>query len=197
MKKKTFKGGAMIAPVPPVMVSCGDMKNSNIITIAWTGIMCTDPPVTYISVRPSRHSYGLIEKNKKFVINLVPSSLVKECDFCGVKSGRDIDKFTVCKLTKIPSEKLSVPMIEECPVNIECSVRSKVSLGTHDVFISDIVSVSVNEDIIDKNGRIMFFKADLCAYAHGSYYKLGKHIGDFGFSVRKKPRKNTKKSSRR
>lgn len=191
MEKRIFKGGAMLSPVPPVMVSCGDENNKNIFTVAWTGTMCTDPPVTYISVRPTRYSHEIISKTGEFVINLVPSKLVSVCDTCGVKSGRDIDKFETFNLHSERGSKVNAPLIEECPVNIECKVRQVIPLGTHDVFIADILAVHVDNSIIDDKGKIKLWKADLLAYAHGSYYSLGKHLGDFGFSVRKK---KTKKS---
>ena len=179
----------MLSPVPPTMVSCGQGENANIITVAWTGILCTKPPVTYISVRPERHSYGLIEESGEFVINLVPSSLAAVCDTCGVKSGRDVNKFELAGLHKAEAQAVSAPLIDECPVNIECRVRDKLSLGSHDVFIADILAVDVDTALIDQNGKIRMWKADLLAYAHGSYYTLGRHLGDFGFSVRKKKKK--------
>ena len=189
MQKTTFKGGAMLSPTPPTMVSCGVGENANIITVAWTGIMCTNPAVTYISVRPTRHSYNIIESTGEFVINLTPSSLTKECDLCGVKSGKDINKWELCKLTPQKASVVSCPMIEECPVSIECKVRQKISLGTHDVFVADVLAVNVASSLIDENGKIKLWKADLIAYSQGSYYTLGKHLGDFGFSVKKKKKK--------
>lgn len=186
MEKEIFKGGAMLSPVPPVMVSCGNGEETNILTVAWTGTMCTNPPVTYISVRPTRHSHSIISKTGEFVINLVPSKLVSVCDTCGVKSGRDINKFEEFNLNHEKGSKVDAPIIKECPVNIECKVREVISLGTHDVFIADILAVQVDKSLIDKEGKIKLWKADLLAYAHGSYYTLGKHLGDFGFSVRKK-----------
>jgi len=197
MEKTVFKGNAMLSPVPPVLVSCGDENHKNVFTVAWTGTMCTDPPITYISVRPSRYSYDLIEKSGEFVINLVPSSLVSVCDSCGVKSGRDIDKFKEYNLSSEMGKLKHAPMISQCPVNIECKVRQKLSLGTHDVFIADIISVNVDNSLIDKNGRITLWKAGLIAYAHGSYYELGKHLGTFGFSVRKKKKKRAASHSSR
>ena len=186
MDKTVFKGSAMLSPVPPVMVSCGDGENINVFTVAWTGTMCTSPPITYISVRPSRYSYGLIEKSGEFVINLVPRRLAAVCDSCGVVSGRDINKFKKYSLTPQKGVLECVPIIAECPVNIECKVSQKLSLGTHDVFIAEIVRVNVADELIDKKGAIALWKADLIAYAHGSYYTLGSHIGKFGFSVQKK-----------
>lgn len=189
MSKTTFKGNAILSPVPPVMVSCGDGEKNNIITVAWTGTMCTNPPITYISVRKERYSYDIIDKTGEFVINLVPKNLASVCDTCGVKSGRDIDKFKEFHLTAQKGMLKNAPLISECPVNIECKVKEKLSLGTHDCFISEIVSVNVDDSLIDKNGRITLWKANLIAFMHGSYYELGKHIGNFGFSVKKKKRK--------
>ena len=189
MQKTTFKAGAMLSPTPPTMVSCGVGENANIITVAWTGIMCTNPAVTYISVRPSRHSYDIIEKTGEFVINLTPEHLTKACDLCGVKSGRDVNKWELCNLTPQKASIVSCPMIEESPVSIECRGREKISLGTHDVFIADVLAVNVDSSLIDENGKIKLWKANLIAYSHGSYYTLGKHLGDFGFSVKKKKKK--------
>lgn len=189
MKKISFDGGAMLSPVPPTMVSCGHDGSSNIITVAWTGIMCTKPPITYISLRPERFSHKLIKESGEFVINLVPASLAAACDTCGVKSGRDTDKFKLCALHRAEAVSVSAPLIDECPVNIECRVRETLSLGSHDVFIADILKVDVDSSLIDQNGRIRMWKAELLAYAHGSYYTLGRHLGDFGFSVRKKKKR--------
>ena len=189
-KKQTFPGGALLSPVPPTLVSCGDGEMKNVFTVAWTGTLCTKPPVTYVSVRKSRFSYGLIEKSGEFVINLVPENLVSVCDSCGMKSGRDLDKFEAFNLTAAAAKTLkSAPIIEECPVNIECKVIQKIPLGSHDVFMASITAVNVDSDLIDENGKIRLWKAKLCAYAHGSYYALGKHLGDFGFSVRKKKKR--------
>ncbi len=190
MEKTTFKGGTMLSPTPPTMVSCGERESANIITVAWTGIMCTNPAVTYVAIRPSRHSYDIIEKTREFVINLVPSSLTKVCDLCGVKSGRDVNKWEICNLHPQKATAVNAPMIEECPVNLECRVREKISLGTHDVFIADILAVNVDSKLIDENGKIRLWKADLIAYSHGSYYTLGRHLGDFGFSVKKKKKRS-------
>jgi flavin reductase (DIM6/NTAB) family NADH-FMN oxidoreductase RutF len=186
-KKVKWKGGALLSPVPAVMVSCGTLEKPNILTIAWTGILCTNPPKTYISVRPERYSYPIIKESGKFVINLTPENLVRAADFCGVRSGRDVDKFTECKLTAVPALELEdTPMIAECPVSIECRVCEIVPLGTHDMFIADIVSVAVNPSLVNEGGALKLDKASLAAYSHGEYFALGKKLGDFGFSVRKK-----------
>ena len=189
MAKLKWRGGALIAPVPPVMVSCGDMENSNILTIAWTGIINTIPPKTYISVRPSRHSYNMIKESGEFVINLPPAGLVREADYCGMYTGAKVDKFAKCNLTKAPADKVSCPIIEESPMSLECKVTEIIPLGTHDMFLADIVAVNVDESLIDKSGKLDLARAHLAAYAHGEYFELGKKIGKFGFSAVKKKKK--------
>ena len=186
MAKRTLKGGALVCPLPPTMVSCGDMENSNIITIGWTGILNTVPPKTYISVRPSRHSYNIIKESGEFVINLTPASLVKAADYCGIYTGKKVNKFEKCSLTKESATVVSCPMIAECPVSIECRVTEIIPLGSHDMFMADIVAVNVDEELFDKEDKMRLDKADLVAYAHGEYYELGKKIGKFGFSTNKK-----------
>ena len=196
MAKVQWKGGALLAPVPPALISCGTVENPNAFTVAWTGIINTQPPKTYISVRPERFSYDLIKNSGEFVINLPTESLVKAVDFCGVKSGRDTDKFKILSLTPESVENFSAPQIAESPLSLACKVFEVKELGTHHMFLADIVSVSVDEKLLDKNGRLALEKANLIAYAHGDYYTLGKHLGDFGFSVRKKktpPKKRPKR----
>lgn len=185
MGKKTFKGGAMLNPVPVVMVSCGSDK-PNIITIAWTGIVNSDPPMTYISVRKERYSHDIIKNTGEFVINLCTEELAFATDYCGVRSGRDKDKFREMKLTPQKSETVGCPMIKESPVNIECRVREVTELGSHDMFIADILKVHVDERYIDSSGRIRLDKASLVAYNHGEYFGLKRQpLGRFGFSVMK------------
>jgi len=186
MSKLKWKPGTMMYPLPPVMVSCGDMESSNILTVAWTGIICTDPAMTYVSIRKERHSYNLIKDKGEFVINLASSNLAKTVDFCGVKSGKNIDKFKECNLTKEAATEISVPMIKECPINIECRVKEIKELGTHDMFIAEILAVSVDDKYLDETGRFDMEACDLLAYSHGHYYSLGKRLGKFGFSVEKK-----------
>lgn len=190
MSKAKWKGGALIAPVPPVMVSCGNMESSNILTIAWTGIINTIPPKTYISVRPQRHSYNIIKESGEFVINLTPSRLIKAADYCGIYTGAKVDKFTKCNLTKEEANEVSCPMIAESPLSLECKVTDIIPLGTHDMFLADIVAVDVDEDLLDKNGKLCLEKAGLAAFAHGEYFELGKKIGYFGFSAAKKKKGN-------
>ena len=183
--KQLWKGGTLLSPLPAVPVSLGSMENPNIITIAWTGILCSDPPKTYISVRKERYSYELLKEYGEFVINLPVASILRSIDFCGVRSGRDVDKFKACSLTAVPSLTLGVPSIAESPVCLECKVSDVVPLGSHDMFIADIVAVNVDESIIS-NGKLCLEKAHLVSYAHGSYYALGKKLGSFGYSVKKK-----------
>ncbi len=178
-----------MSPVPPVMVSCGDMEKSNIITIAWTGILNSNPPKTYISVRPQRYSFDIIKSTKEFVINLTPVNLVKEADYCGIYTGAKVDKFEKCKLTKSEASTVGCPIIEECPMNLECKVTDIVELGSHYMFIADITAINVDESLLGEDGKLHLEKAKLAAFAHGEYFELGKKIGTFGFSVKKKKTK--------
>ena len=189
MSRRNFKAGALTAPLPPVMVTVGDMENSNIITIGWTGILSTIPPRTYISVRPQRHSYKMLKATGEFVINLTTAEQAKTVDYVGIYTGAKVDKFKECKLTKVASKEVSAPTIEECPLALECRVIEVIPMGTHDVFIADIVGVSCDESIIDDNGKIRFDQAGLLAYAHGEYYALGEKVGKFGFSTKKPTQK--------
>ena len=184
--KRSFKPGTLLSPVPAVMVSCGEGENKNIITIGWTGIINSDPPITYISVRKSRHSHHIIEETGEFVINLTTEKLAYATDYCGVKSGRDADKFKELNLTPETGEKVRCPMITQCPVNLECRVMEVKSYPTHDMFIAEIVAVHADDEIIDEKGKIDISLAGLLAYVHGEYYGLKKiSIGRFGFSVMK------------
>lgn len=184
--RKNFKAGALTAPLPPVLVTVGDMNDANIITIGWTGILSTVPPRTYISVRPTRHSYNLLKAKREFVINLPRASQAWEVDYAGIYTGAKVDKFRDCGFTKRDSSQVLAPTIEECPVALECRVVEIIPMGTHDVFIADIVSVSCDEAILDSEGRMCFDKADLLAYAHGEYFSLGEKVGVFGFSTKLK-----------
>lgn len=186
MAKVKWRGGALLAPVPPVMVSCGDMETSNIVTVAWTGILNTIPPKTYISLRPSRYSYEIIKERGEFVINLTPAELIRTADSCGVYTGRKVDKFRKYSLTKTEAFEVQAPVIGECPLSLECRVTDIVPLGSHDMFIADIVAVDVDEKLLDKDGKLCLDRAHLAAFAHGEYFELGKKIGTFGFSVKKK-----------
>ena len=186
MGKVTWKPGTFIYPIPAVMVSCGDMENSNIITIAWTGILNTDPAMVYISVRPNRHSYNLIKKQKEFVINLTNENLVRATDWCGVKTGAKVDKFKEMGLHKEKANFVNCPMIEESPVSVECRVKEVKELGTHHMFVAEVLAINADEKYINENGSFDISKCDLIAYSNGHYYSLGKKLGKFGFSVQKK-----------
>ncbi len=187
MAKQSWKAGNMLYPVPAVMVSCGGSgKKNNIITVAWTGTVCSDPAMVSISVRPERYSHDIIEKNGEFVINLVNETLTYACDWCGVKSGRDVDKFKEMNLTPYYSDLMEAPAIEESPVNIYCKVKEVMRLGSHDMFVAEVKGVTVDESYMDEKGRFALEKTGLIAYSHGEYFKLGEKIGKFGYSVRKK-----------
>jgi flavin reductase (DIM6/NTAB) family NADH-FMN oxidoreductase RutF len=188
MSKLIWKPGTMIYPVPAVMVTCGSEPSEyNIFTVAWTGTICTDPAMCYISVRPMRHSYDIIRKNGEFVINLTTRALAFATDWCGVKSGRDYDKFKEMGLTSVPASKVRAPLLKESPVNIECVVKEIKELGTHHMFISEVVAIDADEDYIDrKSGKFSLSDANPISYLHGKYYETGKLIGKFGFSVEKK-----------
>ena len=199
MAKVTWEGASLLAPVPPALVSCGTLENPNVLTAAWTGIICSKPPRTYVSIRPERYSHGIIEQTREFVINLPPASLVRETDLCGVKSGRDTDKFKLCAFTAQEGIKVSAPSIEQCPISLECKVFDIKRLGSHDMFMADIVAVRVDEQYLDRTGRLMIERCKLLSYAHGSYFASGEALGTFGFSVRKKPvskRKPAKKTQK-
>ena len=188
MAKEIWKGGTLVYPVPAVMVSCGDINGEkNIITVAWTGTINTNPPMAYISVRPERHSYNIIKESGEFVINLTTEDLAKACDYCGVKSGKDVDKFKEMNLTAAPASQVKCPIIYESPMNIECKVKQIVPLGSHDMFIADVVAVSVSDEYFDESGKFHFNASKPVCYSHGEYFGLGKSLGTFGYSVRKKP----------
>ena len=191
MSKTLWKPGTFEYPIPAVMVSCGDMEKSNIITVAWTGILCTNPAKVYISVRSERYSYNIIKESGEFVINLTTDKLAYATDWCGVKSGRNVDKFKEMKLTKQKANFVKCPMIEQSPVSIECKVTEIKKLGSHDMFIADVLGINADDKYIDENGAFDISKCDLIAYANGGYYPLGKKIGRFGFSVQKKKKKKT------
>ena len=189
MGRIKFDKGAVTAPVPPVMVTVSDGEHDNVLTIGWTGVLATVPPKTYISVRPSRHSYKMIKESGEFAINLTPASLVRAADFCGVHTGAKIDKFERCKLSKEPASEIGCPILSASPLVLECRVTDVIPLGSHDMFLADIVAVDVDETLIDADGKLRLDKAGLVAYAHGTYFELGKKIGTFGFSVAKKKKK--------
>lgn len=189
MAKQIWKPGTVLYPVPAVMVSCGMFgKQQNIFTAAWTGTVNSDPPMTYVSIRPQRYSYKIIKETGEFVINLVTQKLAFACDFCGVRSGQDLDKFKEMKLTASKCSKIESPMIYESPVNIECKVKQTIPLGTHEMFLAEVVCVNVSDEYIDKSGKFHFNQSNPICYSHGNYYTLGKNLGKFGFSVKKTKR---------
>lgn len=197
MAKLQWKPGTLLAPAPPALVSCGTMEEHNVLTAAWTGIVNSEPPMTYVSIRPQRHSHSIIKEKGEFVINLPTEAIVKATDLCGVKSGRDVDKFALAGLTAEPSNLVGAPGIAECPISLECKVREVTSLGSHDMFLADIVAVDVDPKYVDEKGALHMEKAGLLAYAHGAYFGLGKQLGTFGFSVRKKPLKMGRKPAKK
>ena len=189
MSKIQWKGSALLAPVPPVLVTTGTPEDPNVCTVAWCGMLSTNPPKTYIALRPSRLSYTKAIERGEFVINLPTGVLVRAIDRCGVKSGRDENKFETCKLTPGKASVVSAPTIEESPLSVECRIEQVISLGSHDMLLASIVAVDVEESLIDTKGKLRLAKAGLACYAHGEYFALGKKIGDFGFSVRKKKKR--------
>ncbi len=184
--KVELKAGTMVYPIPAVLVSCGaEPSEYNMITVAWTGTVCSEPPMCYVSVRKERHSHAIIERTGEFVINLTTVAMAKATDWCGVRSGRDFDKFAYCGLTPEPSTDVAAPSIAESPVAIECRVRERIELGSHDMFVADVVAVRVDESLVDtQTGRLDLAKAGLLCYAHGAYYSLGELVGTFGWSVK-------------
>lgn len=203
MSKTNWKPGTLIYPLPAVLVSCGDAQQRNILTVAWTGTICTNPPMCYISVRKERHSHSIISNTGEFVINLTTRELARAVDWCGVRSGRDFDKFEQMQLTAAKGEKVDAPVIVESPLNIECKVREIKELGSHDMFIADVVNIQADEQFINpQTGKFDLERAQLIAYSHGQYYELGKRIGKFGWSVEKNGKENrrdkrTQKSKRK
>ena len=186
MAKQSWKPGNMLYPVPAVLVSCRDKEgNDNVFTVAWAGTICSDPVMLSISVRKERYSYPMIKESGVFVVNLTNKELVRATDYCGVKSGRDEDKFETAHITKGEAEKINAPIVMESPVNIECQVEQVIPLGSHDMFIAKVVNVSVSEEYIDEKGAFHLEDTGLVAYSHGRYYELGNELGSFGYSVRK------------
>jgi len=185
MTKVTKKPTTVLYPVPAVLVSCGSGERANIITLAWVGTLCSKPPLVGISVRPSRYSHGLIEETSEFVINLPSAEQVRWVDHCGVVSGRDEDKWAACDFTPAPATEVQAPIIAECPVNIECRVRQTLSLGSHDLFISEVVAVQVDETVLDERGRIDLTKARPFAFLNGEYRQVGELLGRIGYSKKR------------
>ena len=185
--KQSWKPGTMLNPLPAVLVSCGDENRSNLVTIAWTGTLCTNPPMLYISVRPERYSYEIIKENMEFTVNLTTAAMARVTDWCGVRSGREYDKWKETGLTPEKGVAVKCPSVKESPLSIECKVREIIALGSHDMFIADVVNVLADESLIDsKTGAFRLDNAKLLQYSHGGYFATGEHLGHFGFSVKKK-----------
>lgn len=195
MTKQNFKGSAMLNPVPCVLVTSQNKEGKvNVFTVGWVGTACTKPPMITIAVRPERLSYKYIKETKEFVINLPSADMIKAVDFCGVKSGKTVDKIKECHLTLAPCDNINTSYIDDCPVSLECRVKSVTPLGTHDLFLAEVLSVHVEEDLIDEKGKIHYEKANLLCYSHGEYFGLSKKpLGSFGFSVKKKKKKRKNK----
>ena len=193
MTKINWKPGTMLSPLPPVLVSCGTVDKPNIMTVAWTGIISSDPVITYVSIRPQRFSHDIIKESGEFVINLPTWNMVTAVDFCGVKSGRDVNKFKEMNLTPLDCPNVKAPQIKECPVSIECKLKSVTNYGVHDMFLAEVVGVCVEDKYINEKGALDLEKAGIIAYAHGNYYTLGRNLGSFGFSVNKAKLKQMQK----
>ncbi len=199
MKKMSWKPGNMLYPLPAVLITCGDSEeNHNVLTIAWAGTVCTNPPMVTISIRPTRHSYEIIKRTKEFVINLTTENMVKAVDFCGVKSGRDLDKFTEAQLSKDKASIVKAPLIKESPVCIECKVTQITPLGSHDLFLAEVVAVHVDPTYVDEGEKFHLDQARPLCYSHGKYFGLGNELGTFGYSIKKpltKKEKNKEKKA--
>lgn len=194
MSKQIWRPGNMLYPVPAVLVSVADSAGKdNLITIAWTGTVCSDPAMTYISVRKERYSHHMLKENKEFVINLVSKEICRAADFCGVRSGCDLDKFEATGLTREKASTVNVPLVKESPVNIECKVTQVLELGSHDMFLAKVTAVQVDESLLDEKGKLDLNKAHLVAYSHGEYQTFDNILGTFGYSVKKKDKKEKKK----
>ena len=186
MAKVFWKPGTLLCPVPVVLVTCGTLKDANAVTVAWTGIVNSDPAMTYISLRPSRFSHEIISQTGEFAINLVSEGMLRKVDSCGVYTGRKVNKIKTFSLTPEKGQVIAAPVLKESPLSLECKVTEVKSLGSHDMFLAEIVSVDVDEKFVDENGKLDLRQADLVAYSHGDYLKLGKKLGSFGYSVKKK-----------
>ncbi len=185
--KQDWKPGTLLYPLPAVLVSCGDKEKSNLLTVAWTGIVCTMPPMLYVSIRPERFSYGLIKDNMQFTVNLTTAAMADATDFCGVRSGRDCDKWSLSGLHPVAGVAVDCPSVEESPLSLECRVKTILPLGTHDMFIADIINVRADEKYMDpETGKFRLEDTGLMSYNHGAYYAQGPYLGHFGFSVKKK-----------
>lgn len=192
MSRQVWKGSTLLNPEPPVLVSCGDAAHPNLITVGWCGTICTQPPMVSISVRPERHSHALIKQSGEFVINLPTEGMTRAVDWCGVKSGREYDKFAEMKLTPLPAAKLGTVLVAQSPLNLECKVTQIIPLGSHDLFLAEVVAVDVEESLLDESGKLCLQRAKLIVYSHGDYLALGRKLGSFGYSVRKKKKPGKK-----
>ena len=189
MSRQVWKGSTLLNPEPPVLVSCGPLDKPNLITVGWCGTICTQPSMLSISVRPERYSYDLIKDSGEFVVNLPTEPLTRAVDWCGVKSGRDVDKFASMNLHAAPAAKVGTVLLEESPLNLECKVTQRIPLGSHDLFLAEVVAVDVDESLLDEKGKLCLDKANLIVYSHGEYMALGRRLGTFGYSVRKKTKR--------
>ena len=196
MAQITWKPGTMLYPVPAVLITSSFQGRDNVCTVSWVGTVCTEPPMIGISLRPERYTYELIKKSKEFVVNIPDKKLVKAVDFCGVRSGKKYDKFAIAHLTRLPAEKVKAPLIEECPISIECKVIKILNLGSHHQFIGKVLLVHVNDTLLDKRGALHLERAGLLCYNHGFYCAVDKQIGKFGFSVKKRKKEKTKSTLR-
>lgn len=185
--KQVWKPGTLLYPLPAVLVSCGDSAHSNLMTAAWTGTVCTNPAMLYVSIRPERYSYGIIRERGEFTVNLTTAAMARATDYCGVKSGRDTDKWAGSGLHPVPGVGVACPAVEESPVSIECRLRQVIPLGSHDMFLAEVVDVLADGRYMDADGRFDLARAGLMNYSHGHYYGQGRPLGHFGFSVRRKP----------
>ena len=186
MSKLQWKGSTLLAPVPAALVSCGTLEKPNALTIAWTGITCSDPPMTYISVRPERYSYDIIKESGEFVINLTSGAMARATDFCGVRSGREMDKLAATDLTVEPAKEIAAPVIAQSPLALECRVKQIIPLGSHDMFLADVVAVHADEKYMDEKHKFHLEQAEPIIYSHGSYFGCGELLGTFGYSVKKR-----------
>lgn len=192
MAKQIWKPATLLSPLPAALVSCGTVEEPNVLTIAWTGIINSSPAMTYVSIRPERWSHHIIAESGEFVINVTTSDLVRAADFCGVRSGKDTDKFAEMGLTALPASKVSAPIIAQSPISIECKVTEVKHLGSHDMFIAEIVAIQIDDKYLDGDGKLDLRKAGVMFYSHGEYFAQGKKIGQMGYSVKKKRTKNPK-----
>lgn len=193
MSKQVWKPGTLLSPTPAALVTCGTLENPNVLTVAWTGIICSNPAMTYVSIRPERWSHHIIEENGEFCINITTADLARAADFCGVRSGRDTDKFKEMKLTPLEASAVKAPIIAQSPLSLECKVKEIKRLGSHDMFIAEIVAVDVEDKYVDETGKLNLRQSGVIFYSHGEYFSQGKKLGQMGYTVKKKRPKNPQK----